>query len=86
MAIQQVESYYPLDPSAVPRCAIRDCMEQVAAEVYVEDYGPAAELFWQWRWHRKTNKHREGDRRLFLCQQHLDSDPRARQVRWQLWL
>jgi hypothetical protein len=66
-----------------PRCAVADCVEPVAVEIYDADYAIALSLFCGHSLNRKTCSRRPGDFRIYLCDHHQMRDPRARGLRWQ---
>jgi hypothetical protein len=65
------------------RCVIPSCAEPVTVEVHGECYGTALERFCGYSLRRIDNRRRPGEFRIFLCEEHLQTDPRAWSMRWQ---
>jgi len=56
------------------RCMVAGCSQPVVAEVHITNRGRAHSLF------------PSANGRLAICQDHLQQDPRAQKVMWQMFL
>ena len=79
------EFYVPVgSDDAQPHCVITGCNAPVAADVHADDYSTALRMFRGVQ--REVRVRRLGEERFFVCAAHMNDDPKARRLVWQLFM